>query len=196
MAAIATRAAAIYGECAKGHRPAPPTDEREEPPMTDVNSQIRDRIESFVQELSELVRRAALESVSNALGSGIANRAAVRAAGRALPSAAAIGRARRGGGKRSAEELESMTSSVIDYINKNPGQGVEQIARELGVSSKELVLPIRKLVSTGKLSTEGQKRATKYFVGEKSGGTSSDGASRGRGRKGSRAQKKGRRGKA
>jgi hypothetical protein len=127
--------------------------------MADVNDQIRNRIESFVQELSELVRRAALESVSSALGGSTPTRGG---GGRATRAAR-----RMGGGKRSAEELQSMTSSVIEYLSKNPGRGVEDIGRELEVGSKELVLPIRKLVAAGQLTTEGQKRATKYFVADK-----------------------------
>lgn len=162
--------------------------------MSDVNSQIRDRIETFVQELGELVRRAALESVSSALGAGLGARAArgraaavaappARAAA-AAPAAAAGGR----GGKRSAEELESTTQAVLDYIEANPGQGVEHIARDLNLSSKELVLPIRKLLSARKITTEGQKRATKYFLAGRGGG---DEAQRGRGKRG--AKKAGRR---
>jgi hypothetical protein len=60
-----------------------------------------------------------------------------------------------------------MTASVLAYLAKSPGRGVEDIGRELGVSSKELVLPIRKLVATGQLTTQGQKRAMKYFAGDK-----------------------------
>jgi hypothetical protein len=151
-----------------------------EEPMADVNDQIRTRIESFVQELSELVRRAALESISSALGTSVGSPAAGRARGRrAAPAAASrggrAGGGGGGGGKRSAEQLEGMTSALIGYVGQNPGQGVEQIARELQVSSKELVLPIRKLVASGQLATEGQKRATKYFVGD---GSSEDGRGR------------------
>lgn len=164
--------------------------------MSDVNTQIRDRIETFVQELGELVRRAALESVSSALGAGLGARAArgragVAVAAQARPAAPAAAAAAGRGGKRSAEELESTTQSVLDYIEANPGQGVEQIARDLNLSSKELVLPIRKLLSARKITTEGQKRATKYFLSGRGG----DDSQRGRGGRSSKrgAKKAGRR---
>jgi len=50
------------------------------------------------------------------------------------------------------------------YIAKNPGQRIEQIAASLDISTKELNLPAKKLISEKKLSTKGQKRATTYFA--------------------------------
>jgi predicted transcriptional regulator len=55
--------------------------------------------------------------------------------------------------------------SVRSYVAKSPGQGVEKMARELGVPSRELVLPIKKLLADKAIKTTGHKRATKYFPG-------------------------------
>ena len=52
---------------------------------------------------------------------------------------------------------------VGNHIKSNPGQGVEQIAKALGTSTKELTLPIRKLLGDKKITSKGQKRATRYF---------------------------------
>jgi hypothetical protein len=127
--------------------------------MSDTSQQIRDRIEDFVNQLNQLVRQTALESVQDALGSG-AGRGRGRGAARA-----AIGRgARRKGEKRSSDQIAETTKAVVTYVRKNPGQGVEAIAKGLGTVTKELTLPIRKLVAERQLKTKGQKRATKYFV--------------------------------
>jgi hypothetical protein len=127
--------------------------------MSDTSQQIRDRIEEFVNQLNQLVRQTALESVQDALGSG-AGRGRGRGAARA-----AIGRgARRKGEKRSSDQIAETTKAVTTYVRKNPGQGVEAIAKGLGTVTKELTLPIRKLVAERQLKTKGQKRATKYFV--------------------------------
>ena len=127
--------------------------------MSDTDQQIRDRIEEFVNHLSQLVRQTALESVRDALGEG-AGRGRGRGAGRA-----AVGRgARRKGEKRSSDQIAETTKAVMSYVRKNPGQGVEAIAKGLGTVTKELTLPIRKLVGERELKTKGQKRATKYFV--------------------------------
>ena len=147
--------------------------------MSDVDSQIRDQIEAFVNDLNQLVRQAALEAVAAALGGEGEPAARGGRQGRtpsAIPRALPRGRGR--GAKRTAEELEGTRQSVLDYVRRNPGQGVEQIAKSLNVPSRDLVLPIRKLVAEGELSTKGQKRATKYFAGGSGG--NSGGKRRGR----------------
>jgi DNA-binding NtrC family response regulator len=71
--------------------------------------------------------------------------------------------ARKKGEKRSKEELAAMTQKVLEHIRANNGQGVEQIAKDLGTTTKELTLPIRKLLVEKKITSKGEKRATKYF---------------------------------
>ncbi len=153
--------------------------------MSDVDNQIREQIEAFVNDLNQLVRQAALEAVAAALGGeGVA---AASARGRVPGFGRALARGRGKGAKRTAEELEGTRESVLDYVRRNPGQGVEQIAKALNVPSRDLVLPIRKLVAAGQLSTKGQKRATKYFSGSGSGGGGRGGA--GRNKRGRRSKK-------
>ena len=60
------------------------------------------------------------------------------------------------------QQLAQITEQVYNYIKSNPGQGVEQIAKALATSTKELTLPIRKLLTDKKISSKGQKRATRY----------------------------------
>ena len=153
--------------------------------MSDVDNQIREQIEAFVNDLNQLVRQAALEAVAAALGGEGAPTVAAR--GRVTGFGRALARGCGKGAKRTAEELEGTRESVLDYVRRNPGQGVEQIAKALNVPSRDLVLPIRKLVAAGQLSTKGQKRATKYFSGSGSGGGGGRG---GGGRKRGRRTKK------
>jgi hypothetical protein len=145
--------------------------------MADIDKQIRDRINSFVYELTELVRRAALDTISDALGSD-GYPAAAREPGRprggrgAKAAAPALRPSGGRAGKRSADEIEATATNVLAHVRSNPGEGVEQISHALGIASRDLTLPIRKLVSTGRLSTQGHKRATKYFIaGEGPGGS-------------------------
>lgn len=129
--------------------------------MTDLDRQIRARVEAFVEELTVLVRKAALEAVSGALG----GRSAASPKPKAAPKAARPGRSK--GQKRSSGELEKLTASISAYVAQNPGSGAREIARELGVTTKDLVLPIKKLMTDSVLSSKGQKRATKYYRGKK-----------------------------
>ena len=130
--------------------------------MSDVERQIREKIDAFVNELTELVREEAMNRVSEAFGG---QRAAARGRRAGRPAAPAAARGRRKGQKRSPKELDRLVGDVRGYVNKKPGQGVEQMARDLGVNSRDLVLPIKKLIAGKEIRTRGQKRATKYFPG-------------------------------
>ena len=148
--------------------------------MSNVEQEIKGQVDSFVSQLSGLVRKAALEAVADALresSPAAISAAAPRKAGRAkaAPAPAAepkkAGRparaakpARKKGEKRSKEELAAMTQRVLDHIKSASGQGVEQIAKDLGTTTKELTLPIRKLLVEKKITSKGEKRATKYFA--------------------------------
>ena len=147
--------------------------------MSDVENELRNRVDHFVNELSELIRRAALEAVADALKKGegaapVARRPGRPAKAAAAPAPVASGRGRGGRGavkaspkrrvgeKRSPQLLAQITEQVFNHIKGNPGQGVEQIAKALDTSTKELTLPIRKLLNDKKISSKGQKRATRY----------------------------------
>ena len=84
----------------------------------------------------------------------------------ALP--AGRGRARRGKGeKRPAGEITALAKKVGAFIRANPGKRVEEINRELGTSTKDLALPLKKLIGEKVVKTRGAKRATTYFPGRK-----------------------------
>ena len=116
-----------------------------------VNDQIRARVEAFAAELSALIRESAMETVRDALGGGGGGRSA-----RALP--------RGKGRKRDPNEIERLTGKLLDYVKGNPGQRIEQIASGMGISTRELNLPVKKLFSQKSLRTKGHKRATQYFA--------------------------------
>lgn len=150
--------------------------------MTDLQRQVNARVSAFVEEITELARQSAYEMLSSALdqeqpGTDHTRRSA------SIPASPAP---RRKGAKRTIEELEAMASEFLDYVTKNPGQRMEQIAKALGYSTQELTLPVKKLSNAGKVRVEGQKRATSYFPEE---AKSSGGKSKTR-RKGRRTRRK------
>jgi hypothetical protein len=127
-----------------------------------IDQQIRDRIKEFVAELDGLVRQAAVESVAQALGDGAPVRRGPRATH--APPAAARTRGRGKGQKRDPQELEKLTQNLFAYVSKNSGQRIEQIAKGMGTTTKELALPAKKLIAEKKIRTKGQRRATSYFT--------------------------------
>jgi hypothetical protein len=166
-----------------------------------LDTEIRSRIETFLAEISTMVRDSAFQAVREALGgegggSGGNGAPARRGPGRPRGSGAQAnagaasgnGRKKAGrrgsrGGKRSSEEMDAMTELIELHIRQSPGQGAEQIGKAVGLSTKDMALPIRKLLAARSIRTEGQRRGTKYFAG---GGLGSSG---GGGRK-AKAQRK------
>jgi hypothetical protein len=164
--------------------------------MSNVENEIRSKTEAFVTDLAVLVRRAALESASAALGGG-----AVAAAHASVPAKRGPGRPRKvvaaapaakapapvakaakaapaakapvmkkasaakrpAGAKRPPGELAKLTEKLGEYIKSHPGLRIEPIGKALSVPTKELSLPVKKLIATKKIRSEGQKRATEYF---------------------------------
>ena len=135
-----------------------------------IDQQIRSRIDSFVTVLHDLVRRAAVASVAQAFGAPSSNATSVsraRGPGRprssnAAPSARTPSRAEMKGQRRDPGALAALTEKLREYIAKTPGKRIEDIAKALGTTTKELQLPARKLIAAKTVSTKGRKRATTY----------------------------------
>ena len=155
--------------------------------MDNVDTQLKHRVDSFVAELSALVKKAALEAVTTALKGEAAAPGVAKAAGKkraapapapaAAPKAAAkapkaapaapAASKRKAGQKRSPDEIAKTTDKLLAYITKNSGQRIEEIAKGVGNSTKELTLPVKKLLNDKKISSKGEKRATRYYAAGK-----------------------------
>ena len=72
-----------------------------------------------------------------------------------------------GGVKRTSEDIEAMAENFSTFVRENPGLRIEQINKQLGTTTKDLALPIRKLLAEGVITAKGQKRSTTYFPGKK-----------------------------
>jgi hypothetical protein len=148
--------------------------------MDNLQTQVNARVEAFVAEITELARAAAYQALSSGLDGG------QLVSGRGTTP---ILRGRRGG-KRTAAEIAQMADAFLAHVTANPGQRMEHIARELGLATPELTLPVKKLLADGKLRVEGQKRATQYYpadsnadgVAKVKGKSRGGKATRGRGR--------------
>jgi hypothetical protein len=148
---------------------------------TTITSQLDSTIQSFVAEISSLVRIAALEAVQAALGGGASparrgpgrprGRGARRGPGRPKGSRnkpkAMPARAARGGKRvrRSAEAVDATAAKFLAFVKANDGKRLEEISKGLKIPTSALKLPAQKLLAAKAVKTTGQKRGTKYHKG-------------------------------
>lgn len=132
----------------------------------DIDAQIRQRIEAFLEDIGTLVRQSAIAAVQDALSRGGAGGGARRAA---APTAAPVARGRTGkrmgkkrgrragggGGSASAEQ-------ILSYLRQNPGARMEQISSALGAESARLRPVINQLISENAVRKAGERRGTSY----------------------------------
>jgi hypothetical protein len=130
-----------------------------------IQDQIAQRIQAFTAELEALVRRAAIEAVADSLGGGPTRRQGGGGAAKAASAAPVRASRRAKGGKRPPAELAALVDATAAWIAANPGQGVEKMGKAIGVQTKELALPIAKLLKAKTIKKRGNKRATKYYPG-------------------------------
>jgi hypothetical protein len=137
--------------------------------MSDFQTEMNRVVQGFVAQIAELARRAAIDTLESAFG-GRAGRGGAPAATAAVATASfgRVGRPRGGrGAKRSSADLEALSEQFATFVKANPGLRIEQINKQLGTTTKDLALPIRKLISDGVITAKGQKRSTTYFPGKK-----------------------------
>lgn len=125
--------------------------------MSDFQTEMNRVVSEFVAQITELARAAARDMIDNALG---------KASKGVKGGTVAASRSRGRGAKRSASELDRLAEEFHAFVAKNPGLRIEQINKELVTTTKDLALPIRKLISEGAIKTKGAKRSTTYFAGE------------------------------
>jgi hypothetical protein len=131
-------------------------------PKSDIDEQIRGMLEAFASDLAGLIRESAMQTVRDALGGAPSGRGGAKRVARAVASAPA-GRRLPKGAKRPPDEIVKLTSKLLEYVKGHKGERIEQIAKGMGVSTRELNLPVKKLLANKSIKTRGQKRATQYF---------------------------------
>jgi hypothetical protein len=133
--------------------------------MNNFQHEMNQVVDGFVAQIAELARRAALNTLEATFASHGAGRAPTVPPPR---GAAPVGRPRGGrGAKRRPEDLEALCNQFATFVKSHPGLRIEQINKELGTTTKDLALPIRKLIGERRITAKGQKRSTIYFPGRK-----------------------------
>lgn len=154
--------------------------------MENLREQIFQATSNFVaavQQLTEQHTAQVLQETFSSLG-GSKQRATSSTA-----ATVATGASRSRGAKRGPDELEHLSKCFVQFVQDNPGLRIEQINKQLGTTTTELALPIRKLVSSGDITVKGQKRSTTYFAGKKAASPAVASEGKTAGKKSSRSKK-------
>ncbi len=114
---------------------------------------------AFANEIANVVRTIVLDALKTA---GTARISPAKKTAQAKKSHLPMGLAP--GQKRKPEDITSLTEHLRRYITRQPGLTIEAISTALNIPTRELLLPVKKLLAEGAFTTTGQKRATRYFA--------------------------------
>ena len=147
--------------------------------MSTLQSQLDSLARAFAEQIVQAIRAISIHELSSG-GAGTVGNGRSAGSTRALTSAGAVRRvvskatktpARKGArasgrlARRSAEEIQAMLGKVIGLVKKHKdGLRSEEIRKNLGMLPKEMPRILKEGLSSKKLSSKGQKRATTYFV--------------------------------
>jgi len=114
-------------------------------------------VEDFTNQLTLLMRRAALEEVHAKLSLAIGD---VSAPKRQVRRTGKRGRP----GKFTPEQLEKHGASIVALLKKTPGARSEQLSAAMKMDAATLRIPLKALIKAKKIKVKGQKRGTTYFA--------------------------------
>jgi hypothetical protein len=138
-----------------------------------LQSRLRELAHSFAAQVLGAIRSASLEELASANGSGFvgngrsAHAARATAAVAAIPTPNAAKPARSNGRlqRRSAEEIAKTLDKIVLLVKtQKNGLRAEEIRSKLGMQAKEMPRILKEGLSTKRLTSKGQKRATTYFA--------------------------------
>lgn len=121
----------------------------------------QDKIAEMAKRFTDELISVAREELVQMLG-GQSGAATSRREGSSTGKGRATSRSK--GTKRAPEHLEALQTKVLNFVKKSPGLRIEQINKELGTRTKELQLPIKKLLAAKAIRANGKRRSTKYFA--------------------------------
>jgi len=119
---------------------------------------IEERVEQLVRDVMNELRSTAMAALSNALSSQ----------GKLSPEAPkpSKGTRKRKGvtaPKRSEAQLEEIADKLYRAIEDDPGDTMLSYQGKLGMSQKELAVPLRRLKDAGRVRKVGERSDTTYF---------------------------------
>jgi hypothetical protein len=137
--------------------------------MNNATADIKTLVDNFTAGIAAIAQHAAVAALNSAFSAHAPKANGHTSNGHTHTSNGHTSkvRARNGskGAKRDPAVLAAIAEKFKAFVAANPGQRIEQINREMGTTTHELMLPIRKLIAEGQISSKGRLRSTTYFAG-------------------------------
>lgn len=115
--------------------------------MKTLQTKIQSQVSTFVGNIQKLVHEATVEELERAFGV----KANVRRNGR------------HPGAKRPPEVLDNLAEELYQRICVTPGETMAVLSGALGCKSTDLIIPVRRLISQGKVKKTGERQSSRYF---------------------------------
>jgi hypothetical protein len=139
--------------------------------MSNIQTQIHVLARSFVDQVVEVLRGASLrdlvshEGASSGGGRPVRSTASSTSSAPAAVPAAKAARPNERLARRSADEIQATLDKIVALLKKHKdGLRAEEIRSNLDMLAKEMPRILKEGLSTKKLTSKGQKRATTYFA--------------------------------
>ena len=133
--------------------------------MTNLQQSIEQQVGAFVRNISELVRRAAIDALERAIvvpAVGVAQVEFDRQKRRRTNNGNQRP-ARKPAPPREPAELAALTERLYAAIASQPGETMEVLALAVGCPAKQLRVSIEHLLTRERVKKAGERRSTRYF---------------------------------
>ncbi len=128
--------------------------------MSTLDTQIRNRVESFVSELTTMIRQAALDAAVSALNGQRGSSGYTGAKRGPKPGSAAGKKGTRV--RRTEAQIKTTMQKVLAFIDSKPGSRSEDIRRALGLPTPAMADALKRLMAEKSIKSKGQRRGTTY----------------------------------
>jgi hypothetical protein len=134
--------------------------------MTNLQQNIEQQVSIFVNNVSDLVRQAAICALEQAMSVSVVPAEGARHR-RRQPDGRGGARKQRAARKpapaRDSAEVSALTERLYEAIAAQPGKPMEVLAASVGCPARDLRVSIGHLVKRERVKKAGQRRATRYF---------------------------------
>ncbi len=121
-------------------------------------------VREFTSKLEQVIRSQVVSEIDSAVRAAVQGIGGqTRSAGRGRASGKIVS-AKISGAKRTPEQIAKTSAKLLSFIAANPGQRAEQIADGTNISTSEMALPIKRLLSEKKIKASGVARGTTYVA--------------------------------